>query len=428
MVHIFRGEQISHEKLYDKLEQLEGILQQDLLLEPLDTDIVIHAVDKLVNEIDTKEIIDLLMSEGMTKEKAETFIQTILKGMTKDALSKKVLRELGEKPFEWKCIECGIYEKAQPFGVLMHIGAGNVVALSVISILEGMLASNINILKLPSYEGGISIKLLQQLIDIEPRLKPYIYVFDISSKDTQLLKKIGDLSDAIVVWGSDDAVMGIRQLAPPSLPVIEWGHKISFAYFVESEHIEEDLTGLALDICLSEQKYCSSPQCVFYETSRDEELDEFAASLAHKLAFISNQYPLEELSIDVQSQITWAKELVKMEEIIGNQKLIDNTDYNFSVMVDYAASLKVSLGYRNIWVMKVNRNQIMSILRPHKGHLQTTGLSCRKEDVNDISGILYAAGVNRVNRCGQMSHTYCGEPHDGMQTLRKYVRIVNKRL
>ncbi len=426
MNNIFRGELISREELDNRIEELGEILKNDLILE-LDTHIVIDAVDKLVAGMNPLVLEGILVSSGMTNWKAKDFIQITMDGLSRESLTKKVRRELGEKPFIWRAVEEGIEEKDQPFGVLMHIGAGNEIGLSVLSIIEGLLSRNINILKLPSYEGGISVSLLNQLVDIEPRLKPYIYVFDITSNEQELLKKIANLVDAIVVWGSDEAIAGVRQLAPTSTSLIEWGHRISFAYFTQNESVKDDLKGLSLDICLSEQQYCSSPQCVFYETANNDELEDFAYKLAKEIEETSKKYPTKQKPINTEAEITWTHELIKMEEILGQKRLISNEEANYSVMVDYKPHLKASPLYRNIWVMPIKRENLMNILRSHSGYLQTVGLSCEKEDALEINRILYRAGVNRINPCGKMSTTYIGEPHDGFWTLRKYVRRVSRR-
>jgi len=69
----------------------------------------------------------------------------------------------------------------------------------------------------------------------------------------------------------------------------------------------------------------------------------------------------------------------------------------------------------------------LGLLRVHKGYLQTVGLSCNNKDFNELSGIFYAAGINRITTCGNMSTNYTGEPHDGIYALGRYIRKVNKR-
>lgn len=422
MDNIYRGEAISKEAFIRKLRELKQNIEKDLLLDPLMPEVVIEAAHTLAREINQEEIIEQLIMLGVPKWSAEEYVRVTLNSLHRDSLLKKVHIELGDDPFTWKKVDEGIKEKNHPLGVIMHIGAGNTLGLSAFSVIEGLLTGNINILKLPENERGLSIKLLMRLIQIEPRLKPYIYVLDISSKNKEVISKLVEVANAIVVWGSDEAIKGIRQLAPPSLPIIEWGHRLSFAYFTQNENYEKDLHGLAKDICLTDQLYCSSPQCVFYETSNTEELDSFANRLAKHIGNVTKQYPSATRPIDVQAQITLIHELIKMEEILNEKRLIADDKKQYGVMIDYNTELKASPLYRNIWVMPIKRENLLEVLRTHKGYLQTVGLSCNNSEFEELSKIFYAAGINRITICGNMSSNYSGEPHDGDYALRRYVR------
>ena len=118
--------------------------------------------------------------------------------------------------------------------------------------------------------------------------------------------------------------------------------------------------------------------------------------------------------------------MVKMESIIGQQKLVESVMKDFSIMIDYKPSLKASPLYRNLWIMPIKREEIISILRIHKGHLQTVGLACGEDDYIELSDLFYTVGVNRVTSCGRMSQTYVGEPHDGKPSLLQYTRRVSR--
>lgn len=427
MDNIFRGEPVFKEDFISRINELEKIIREDLLLEPLMPEVVIEAAHTLAYEIDQQEVVAQLVELGVPKWTSEEYVRVTVNSLKKEALLKKVHTELGTDPFGWKKIEEGINEKGHPLGVIMHIGAGNTLGLSAFSVIEGLLTGNINILKLPENEGGLSVRLLLRLIEIEPGFKPYIYVLDVSSKNSEVISQLVETANAVVVWGSDEAISAVRQLAPPSLPIIEWGHRLSFAYFTAQENNEEALLGLARDICLTDQLYCSSPQCVFYEASDLKELDEFADKLARHIEAVAKQYPSSDRPINVQAQITWIHELVKMEEILKEKRFITNGERQYSVMVDYNAELKASPLFRNIWAMPIKREKLLGLLRSHKGHLQTVGLSCDSNDFDELSGIFYAAGINRITTCGNMSTNYTGEPHDGIYALARYIRKVNKR-
>lgn len=428
MDNIYRGEAISKEDFLSRLSELEKIIQGDLLLEPLMPEIVIEAAHTLATEINQQEVTQHLVTLGIPKWAAAEYVSVTINSLERNALQKKVHIELGEAPFVWKQFDEGIEEKEHPLGVIMHIGAGNTLGLSAFSVIEGLLTGNINILKLPENEGGLSSMMLMRLIEIEPRLKPYIYVLDVSSKDKDVISQLIEVANAVVVWGSDEAIRAIRQLAPPSLPIIEWGHRLSFAYFTEKENNDEDLHGLAKDICLTDQLYCSSPQCVFYETDDMTELDHFANKLAKHMEAVAEQYPSAARPINVQAQITWIHELVKLEEVLEEKRLISDEKKEFSVMVDYKTELKASPLFRNIWAMPIKREELLGLLRNHKGYLQTVGLSCNKSDFDALSSIFYAAGINRITTCGNMSTNYIGEAHDGIYALGRYVKKINKRV
>lgn len=427
MDNIYRGEAVLKEEFINRIDELDQKIQEDLLLEPLLPEVVIEAAHTLAMEINQQEVTAQLVAMDVPKWAAEEYVKVTIDSLHRDALTKKLQKELGEAPFVWKQTTSGIEEKEQPLGVIMHIGAGNTLGLSAFSVIEGLMTGNINILKLPENEGGLSSRLLMRLVELEPRLKPYVYVIDVSSKDTEIINKLVGVANAVVVWGSNEAISAIRQLAPPSLPVIEWGHRLSFAYFTAGENNEEALNGLARDICLTDQLYCSSPQCVFYEAGSGSELDAFAYRLAKQVEAVSAEYPPGPRSINIQAQITWVNELVRMEEILKEKRLITDEKKQYSVMVDYKAELKASPLFRNIWAMPVKREELMGLLRIHKGKLQTVGLCCGDKDFDELSGIFYAAGVNRITACGNMSKNYTGEPHDGIYALERYIRRVNRR-
>lgn len=426
MENIFRGEAISKEDFLNRLRELKQNIETDLLHDPLLPEVVIEAADKLSKEINLQEVAKELVALGVPKWASEEYVKVTIQNLSRDALEKKVHTELGEELFSWMKFSEGVEEKNHPLGVIMHIGAGNTLGLSAFSVIEGLLTGNINILKLPENESGLSSMLLMRLIEIEPRLKPYIYVLDVSSKETDVINQLIEIANAVVVWGSDEAIRAIRQLAPPSLSIIEWGHRLSFAYFAKQADDAEDLEGLARDICLTDQLYCSSPQCVFYETDDINELNDFADRLAKYIEAVAEQYPATARPINIQAQITWAHELIRLEEVLEEKRLITNEKKQFSVMVDYNTELKASPLFRNIWAMPIKRDKLLGLLLEHKGYLQTVGLSCNNNDVDELSNIFYAAGINRITPCGGMSENYNGEPHDGSYALRRYVRRVSK--
>ena len=155
-------------------------------------------------------------------------------------------------------------------------------ALPAFSVLEGLLTGNINLLKLPGGGDALSVVILNELIQIEPLIADYAMVFDLSSRDTGELARLAALADAVVVWGGDKAVRAVRNTVNPNMRIIEWGHKISFAY-ISGEASDEALRGIAQNICETNQTLCSSCQGIFVDTDDYNDAVGFAERFAKVL-------------------------------------------------------------------------------------------------------------------------------------------------
>lgn len=427
MDHLFRGEPLPASALPGRLAALPDILREDLSLPPPAPERVAAAADRLLARLPREQVVSELAALGLPDWSARAQADTLHDLLRGEMLLKKVRAELGPAPFAWTAVAPGIEERNRPLGVLLHIGAGNAAGLSAYSVVEGLLAGNINIVKLPGGDGGLSARLLGLLTETEPLLKPFVYALDVSSEDTEVLRTLLSAADAAAVWGSDEAISGLRRLAPPPVSLIEWGHRLSFAYCADNSRLEEDLQGLAGEICRTDQLPCSAPQCVFYETGDAGALDAFAGRLARCLEEADLLYPAAPRPLETEAAVTLARELAAMEEILGEKKCLCGRDGRWSVLVDRQPELRPSPQYRNVWVMPVRRDSLAALLGPHRGRLQTAGLSCRPEDFAGLSETLYGAGLYRVTPCGLMSEGYAGEPHDGVPALARYVRRISRR-
>lgn len=306
-----------------------------------------------------------------------------------------------------------------PLGVLLHIAAGNVDGLPAYSVVEGLLAGNINILKLPAADSGISVLLLAELCKIEPALADFVYVFDLPATDLGSLSICAAAADAVVVWGGDEAVAAARRLAPGNTRVIAWGHKLSFAY-AALDATDADLTDLAHHICQTRQLLCSSCQGIYVDTADRTVLEGFGRRFYEILRSVSAAYPPVPVGMRAKATLHLYNEELERHRT-------GNTVYRgdgVSVLVTEDSTLALSCLFRNCWVKPLPREQIVPTLKGQKGYLQTCGLLCGDHDRPLLSDRLARAGVVRVTAPGAMSRTVAGEAHDGDYPLRLYSRIV----
>ena len=231
---------------------------------------MIDAVDHLRQDTIDGKFDHLLTS--FPKDTVDTYKKQAEALLSKEYLHLKIRTELGNtEEYTTDKIEgfSRIRVKKVPLGVIFHIAAGNMDFLPAYSLAEGLLSGNINILKLPSADDGLSLKLIMQLIEYQPDLKDFIYVFDTSSTDIQGMRAMADLANGISVWGSDMAIEAVRGLAPPGVKLIEWGQKLGFCYISDldkTDDAEKELEGLAEHISTTKQLLCSSCQVIYVNT------------------------------------------------------------------------------------------------------------------------------------------------------------------
>ena len=223
------------------LDGLETQLNAVRAAPPLEAETVIRAVDALGKRLEAGEFAPLLarfLPAGVG-------LDQLLPLLRREALEAKLAAELGPEPFRPVKL-AKTTARALPLGVLFHIAPGNMPGLPVYTALEGLLTGNINLIKLPHGDKGLSLAAFQLLAEQEPRLAPYLYAFDLSSGQREELDALAALADGLVAWGGDGAIEAARTLAGPGCKLIEWGHRLSFAYVSGFENRAEELSALGV--------------------------------------------------------------------------------------------------------------------------------------------------------------------------------------
>lgn len=408
----------------NKQNELLSSLENDCLKTLSETDLI--STEEVINACDilTKRIYEgkfnhiikpLLVEYDIPSDYFEKYVDMF----SKESLEKKVAIELGDDFHSLSSLNLENKRVIYPLGVLFHIAAGNIDVLPAYSVIEGLLVGNINVLKLPTGDKGVSIDLLLELINIEPKIKDYIYVFDVPSTEIETLKMFAEMSDAIVVWGGDQAVKAAREMAPINTKIIDWGHKLSFAY-ASLDCSDEDLRGLAYNVASTNQLLCSSAQGIFVDTVSREELDKFAERF-FKIFLEENK---KQIAVPFGMQSKNAVELY-YEELVKDKtkKRIWKKD-GISVVTTNDHNLELSLLFRNVWIKMLQNKDIIKAIKPYKSHLQSSSILAPIEKYDGYLDKLMKAGLVRIKKPSEMSEVILGESHDGMYPLRLYSRVI----
>ncbi|WMJ77710.1 MULTISPECIES: acyl-CoA reductase [unclassified Sedimentibacter] len=426
-MNLVNGKFIDSKECDIVLDNLEQHIIDTLNKERLSTETVVNACDKLVTDLDEEFYIKAMSNLGIDESLGRSYIDEMRRFFCKESLLHRMKLELGDtlgSPYSFNPMhkEFTVTRQILPLGVLLHVAAGNADGLPAFSVLEGLLTGNINILKLPAAEGGISAHLLFELIKAEPALADYIYVFDYSSKDIEHIEKLISVADAVVVWGGREAVSALRRLIPPNTKLIEWGHKVSFAYVTKQGMAQNKLEGLAKNIAETGQLLCSSAQGIFLDTDDMNDIYEFCDRFLPVLDYAINKNA-KKIGIGIKSQVALRLYAEELEGIYKDSRIFKGDSCSLIAYPDKIIDTSIQFG--NPWVRPLPHIELLSALRPYKNYLQTVGLACDQSELHPLSHILFKTGVVRVCPCENMSHTYCGAPHDGEFPLRRYTKIVD---
>ena len=411
------------------LTELENKIPEILAKKQLSPEVVIEAVECLKNDLLAGKFDELLAS--FPADVVDTYKAQAEVLLSKEHLHQKLDTELGNT-FEYTTEYIKgfnqIRVRKMPLGVLFHIAAGNMDFLPAYSLAEGLMTGNINILKLPSADNGLSLKLIMQLIEYRPDLKDYIYVFDTSSSDIQGMRKMADLSNAISVWGSDMAIEAVRGLAPTGVKIIEWGQKLGFCYITKLDEVEDadkELENLAKHIAQTKQLLCSSCQVIYVDTDDMNEVKAMGEKFLPFLEAAANANKTEE--IGVRARDTLVSYTQRLKAYLGEEEKHDNVlrGRSCSVIISSDSDLELSPMMCNVLVKPLPRENIGKVLYAGRYHLQTAGLICPKEDREHLAELFTQCGLIRVTNSSDMSAYFPGECHDGEYALSRYVRIVN---
>ncbi len=411
------------------LKTLEQRINETRMKPALDTETVIAAFDTLSKRLAKGEFQQI--TERIRMEHLDEYLRIAVQMLRRESMEYKVKAELGSRPFSPRLTGPPLgFERVEihtrPLGTLMHIAAGNMDVLPAYSVAEGLLAGNINILKLPSADNGLTLEILTHLIGIEPKLRDYIYVFDTPSSDIAAMKLMAECSDGIAVWGGDEAVSAVRRLAPTGCRLIEWGHRLGFAYISGYENKESELTALAEHIMSTKQLLCSSCQVIYLDTEHMEDLADFCKTFLPYLDRAAEKYPVNDMGAIAEMTLRRYADMLEctlQPARPATEHLYQGKHCSLTTSAD--GELELSYMYGNCIVKRLPMRHMMTQLRKGKGYLQTAGLIAAPSIRGQLTELLIRCGVNRVMRAGNMSESFLGEAHDGEYALRRYTRTVN---
>ncbi|WP_431045719.1 acyl-CoA reductase [Streptomyces sp. P1-3] len=431
--HYWQGSFVGDEEAGRRLAGLAATVEAALAA-PLDTAAVLSACDALATALrDPAHPTRVRLATQLPAGEDEGVLAELGLALTRAELTAKLRRELGgtapQRLMRPDAKET-VYEAWAPVGLVAHIAPGNAATVAPLSVVEGLLAGNVNVLKTSSGDTLLAQAVLAELAALDPTgaVAERVIVLRFPSSRREWLRMMCAPADAVAVWGGEAAVEGVAAHVPPGCRLVEWGHKISFAYLArEAWHDGRALAALAADVCAYEQQACSSPQVVYLDTEDEEEVFAFAERFAGALAAVPAPAAADAPGRAEEAEVTTTELIARLEEHLGLTRVHAAADGSWRVIADTRPALTASPLYRSVWVKPLPRKRALSVLRPMRRYLQTAGVAGGRADVAELAHLLLTAGATRVTPLGGMPSGYSGEPHDGVYALQRYSRRVAVR-
>jgi len=323
--------------------------------------------------------------------------------------------------------------RAQPRGLVVHWLAGNVPLLGMISVVQGLLAKNANLLKVSRQNAGMLPYFLDALRQVQYKLPSgeviagslltdAVCAVYSPSDHLEAARALSLLADIRVAWGGREAVEAIMNLPRRfGTEDIIFGPKLSFEV-VGAEVLADEKTArtiatrVAQDTVALEQRGCNSPHTVFVERGGSIAPTAFAALLAGELGSLAARVPLAAVSPQESFQVLGFRAEYDMR---GEAWYGDTVSWTVLYSED-DRGLASPCYVRTLSVRPVD--DIFEVVPFCSVNTQSAGLAVTDRRLA-LADALTAHGVERCPKPGSMS--LYDLPWDGMYPIDRMVRWVS---
>ena len=323
------------------------------------------------------------------------------------------------------------FYRVYPRGLVVHWMAGNVPTLGFLSLIQGMLTKNINIIKSSSDSDTFLSRLLEQMGEIEPdssmsgrRLVESVAVIRYDHNQIEAGNYLSKQADARVFWGSDESVKLLKQL-----PTGVGTHDIVFpnktsAIVIGKRALDESdqfpgiSRKIAADVSIFEQKACASPHTIFLETTNDGIVEAFAQTLKSALTQALRSHPK---IMPSSTERTAILNLRSEYDMFHRAWYSDGIE--FTILSDDKLKLGPPIGNRTIFLRKVKElSELAELITPN---VQTIGILADANQYEQLTNLFGAMGAQRFTKLGMMTHFE--SPWDGYNMPQNFVRWTSRQ-
>ncbi len=315
-----------------------------------------------------------------------------------------------------------------------QIFAGNVPGLPAWNLISGLLVKSAALGKSASGEPLFPVLFARSLAEEDPGLAGCLAILHWPGGDEPLEAAAFARSEAVAVTGGLEAVEGLRPRVPAGVPFVPYGHKISFAVVgreaLALNRYSETARRAAFDVSQYDQQGCLSPHAIFVEEGGAVEPRTFAAALAAEMERFERSKPRARLTPEEGVSINRVRsryEFRAYDDDDGIELHASEGDTAWTVIYEEVPErFEPSPLNRLVRVHPIKDiEEAQRLLLPLRRYLQTAGIACAPERLEQWAAVLGRCGIDRICAVGQMPEPAPGWHHDGRGSLAALVRWVD---
>ena len=317
----------------------------------------------------------------------------------------------------------GGFVRAVGPGLLLHVWAGNVPALSLWSLICGLLVKAGTVGKLATAEPLMAGWFAGLLAEIDPEIGECLAIVWWKGGEGEAENVFLGAADTVMAYGGNETLSALRAKLPVTTRFLPHGHKLGFG-LVGREALDRRkapaLAALAArDLVRWEQQGCYAPQLVYVERGGAVSPAEFSRHLAHELGALATRHPRRALAPGEGAALATWRGQQELRAMAGDATLFGEPADPWSLVhLSGPEPLRPSALNRTLTVAEIDDlAEVPALVAPFRSFLQTAAVAAAPERLMELSERLAAVGVTRIAALGRMTAPEAGWHHDGRFSL-----------
>lgn len=308
--------------------------------------------------------------------------------------------------------------------LLAHITAGNLPNPTLMCIVLGLLLRAAQFVKCATGAAFLPRIFAHSIYAADPKLGACIELAEWPGGRTELEQTLFSHADCVTATGNDNTIAALKQLVPPSVRFVGYGHRVSFG-FITAEMLNCTTASrvaalAAADVAAWDQLGCLSPHLFYVETGGELAAETFAELLAAELDRIEKVAPRGLPPTETIAQIASRRAFyeVRAANLPHTRLWTSPNSTAWTVVYEADPLFQLSCMHRFIYVKPVrDLAEALANAESVRGKVSTVGIAATPVRAHKIATELAAWGVTRVCPIGLMQKPSLLWRHDGRPTL-----------